>query len=382
MVMIWLIPNIVSADGGLVYRPEHKVLEADQKAIIAFENGVEHLILSVEYEGNADDFGWIVPVPSKPTLDSVRKDIFDCVEGMIDKPYVEEYYPPVLGNLEGIGSSTNKYVNVIESKVMGDLKTEVIDTNDKQLFFDWLNKNGYQYPTAKIDILDHYIDNHWYFVLSKVNAVENNSNTQPIKISFATPQIVYPMMISQLSLPETETSKEKMLMYNYLRLNPKVMNLSLFIISPQAQRDTNLSVGVHAKGKIDRWYIGYLIGENMGLFGKIYLTQLTGEIDKYKMSDDWFFANYDGLDTGNVTSNLFLINYRYFLKWYDQTNHSSIIGGIIWIVVMLVLSKITMVNLRKTKSKFRFVIWLIFVGEILFLIYTSIILVRVLFNAL
>jgi hypothetical protein len=60
------------ADGCFVFRWNKAVdiNEPTQKAIIVHDAGREDLLLQVKYEGPLKEFGWLIPVP---TLPSVKK---------------------------------------------------------------------------------------------------------------------------------------------------------------------------------------------------------------------------------------------------------------------------------------------------------------------
>src|SRR5215475_12611092 len=57
-------------DGCFVFRwnKEKDINEPTQKAIILHDQGREDLILQVKYEGPAEDFGWLIPVPGQPEV--------------------------------------------------------------------------------------------------------------------------------------------------------------------------------------------------------------------------------------------------------------------------------------------------------------------------
>src|SRR5208337_1092585 len=58
------------ADGCFVFRWNKQVdiNEPTQKAIIVHDAGREDLLLQVKYEGPLEEFGWLIPVPSLPTV--------------------------------------------------------------------------------------------------------------------------------------------------------------------------------------------------------------------------------------------------------------------------------------------------------------------------
>src|SRR5262245_19515554 len=52
----------------MLYDKKTDINEPTQKAIIFYDAGREDLLLQVKYEGALEDFGWLIPVPSLPTV--------------------------------------------------------------------------------------------------------------------------------------------------------------------------------------------------------------------------------------------------------------------------------------------------------------------------
>jgi len=75
MVTFYLAP-ISLADGGLFTQLYRDIYEPNQLAMIVFDDMVEKIIFQIDYEGDAEDFAWVVPVPGYPKLFSVEDDIF------------------------------------------------------------------------------------------------------------------------------------------------------------------------------------------------------------------------------------------------------------------------------------------------------------------
>lgn len=64
----------LSADGFFVappfrYDKARDISEPTQKAILFHDAGRETMVLQVRYSGPVTEFGWIVPVPSRPEVD-------------------------------------------------------------------------------------------------------------------------------------------------------------------------------------------------------------------------------------------------------------------------------------------------------------------------
>ncbi|MBU0647987.1 DUF2330 domain-containing protein [Patescibacteria group bacterium] len=383
-LILFLIPSVALADGGLVMPSQFYAREADQKAIIVHYDGVEHLILSINFESDSEDFGWIVPVPTRPEVNEVREDIFERVSEMVKKTKREtKYYSmPVLGTNTDSGATS--YVEVLETKIVGDLVTEVVDTNDSQLFYSWLNSHDYEFPESRTDILDYYIDNDWFFVLSKVvPGREKSGDTQPIKITFESGEIVYPMKMTQISFEEKRSEHSKWdttheesidleLLGMYFRRDTTQhggnIALDLFVFADESYVDRTGNGVTHshveASGKVDRLPVSWLVGESLGWSPKINLTKLSSDLDLSKMTDDWYFAKYLGGNVGQVSSNWFVIQYWQLSGKFGD----SIWIGLILMILMWLILRWLLGRLGKVKSK----VWLVVFWLIIWLLWSHV----------
>ncbi len=68
---------------------------------------------------------------------------------------------------------------------------------------DWLATNGYTFPPALGAVLQYYVDNGWFYVAVKlVPGAAGHALTgmlDPLWLTFATPEMVYPMRPSSLA---------------------------------------------------------------------------------------------------------------------------------------------------------------------------------------
>ena len=73
VVLIWAYwgSTYLYSDGCFFWRKGADLYEPSQKAVIYHKNGREKLILQVKYEGPAEDFAWIVPLPAQPQVEAI-----------------------------------------------------------------------------------------------------------------------------------------------------------------------------------------------------------------------------------------------------------------------------------------------------------------------
>ena len=198
-------------DGCFVWRKGADLYEPSQKAVIYHKDGREKLILQVKYEGSAEDFAWIVPLPSQPQVEVVPIE---------DNPFAElSLYTQqrrrwgYRGRGDKKPNEQEESVTVLERKIVGVYDVSVLDANDAKALNQWLNKNGYSFPADRNDVLKHYTERSWKYVAMRIDRKAlgtdkiqglKTGQLQPICFSFITETAVYPLRISSLNAGQTE----------------------------------------------------------------------------------------------------------------------------------------------------------------------------------
>lgn len=216
----------VLADGGFfTMEMFYDLYESAQRAVILYGNSTgnytgnytEHLILSVSFEGNAEDFAWVIPVPNKPEIAVSDPELF---WELYDFTRIESpsWNWITFWGCGGAAPSDHKGVDVIEEQVVGPYATAILSATNATALADWLNANGYIFPEDGEEIISEYIEKEWYFVATKINAVEEDTGyalaegtIEPIVLSFASEEIVYPLRITSLSA--TNATPPEVLLY-------------------------------------------------------------------------------------------------------------------------------------------------------------------------
>jgi len=206
-----MLPQLAMADGMIIAPPEYWVKETDQKAVIFYDKGVETLALSITFTGDAEDFGWVVPVPEKPTVEKGSDELFTSLEELTG--YQNIYSRDSFGL--GTGSAPQEAaVTIIETKQIDYYDVTVLSSTDEDALIEWLQDNDYDFPSSASYILNSYIENEWFFVVMKINpqSLEWSNVTEklrtghatPVSISFETKNIVYPLKISSVISQKTD----------------------------------------------------------------------------------------------------------------------------------------------------------------------------------
>jgi len=148
MVLILMVVFIslplfqIKADGGMIpYQWDNKdIYEPSQTSLIVYENGKEDLYLQVNYEGEINQFAWIIPTPSFPEVSKAPKDIFK--ELSIATGEEMQYFNEKSVVLGGMSDNTNVIVHSQQN--IGIYEITVLSASGTNGLFDWLNNNNYK----------------------------------------------------------------------------------------------------------------------------------------------------------------------------------------------------------------------------------------------
>src|SRR5688500_6593785 len=142
-----------------------------QKAFITWDPAekVESFTVQPKFEGNAQDFGMVVPTPGKPKLDEMPRDFFK--ELAVFTILKKRVYPeskilpqPVLllgavADASGLRPTTQPVsgstVKVLEAGMVGSLDYKIIQAGKADDLYQWLKENNFSYAGDE-ESLGHY----------------------------------------------------------------------------------------------------------------------------------------------------------------------------------------------------------------------------------
>ena len=220
------------ADGCFVFHwnKQKDINEPTQKAIILHDKGREDMVLQVKYEGPAEEFGWLIPVPGLP---EVRKGSMDCFYELsrLTLPWFGRMGSASAGMSRGMSEDAG--VNVIKVETVGAYEVAVLSATNAVNLGEWLEAHHFAFPKEKQDVLDGYIKKQWYFVAAKIDPTQEgfvmqrslpkkepdrptispsirkqlaNGELHPLVISFPSERCVFPLAISAVNGKSSEIS--------------------------------------------------------------------------------------------------------------------------------------------------------------------------------
>ena len=207
------------------------ILQPAQKVFITWDPSekVETFTVQPKFEGNALDFGMVIPTPTQPKLHEMPRDFFKHLAIYTIMKRRESPHSQLLPNLmryealapraaskkakeagEQADDQTRKpTVVVLEAGVVGSLDYKIIEATRADDLFTWLKDNKYSYSGDEAT-LQHYIQKKWLFTVMKIDTMQMKRNKDgtfagevtPTRFQFTSEKLVYPLKITQISVRE------------------------------------------------------------------------------------------------------------------------------------------------------------------------------------
>lgn len=199
--------SCAKADGGVFVPPDYYTFEKDQKAFIYYHNGIEDLVISTSYQGNSEYFTWVVPTPSKPEVNKSTASIFENLNNIARIKSGTQSFSTKSFNTAY--DSIEPTIEIIERKNIDIYDTTILKASNENVLSQWMKENRYTFPEEQSYFLSDYTDNDWYFVISKIRPELTESekvasnlasgNITPLRFSFSSDRIIYPMKLTNLA---------------------------------------------------------------------------------------------------------------------------------------------------------------------------------------
>jgi hypothetical protein len=211
------------------------ILQPAQKAFLNWDpvEKIETFTVQPKFEGNALDFGMVIPTPSQPKLHEMPRDFFKhlAIYSIMKKrefphskllPVVNRGFGAKGGGKmlesakkakDGKGGDDEQEkkptVIVLEAGVVGSLDYKIIEASRADDLYQWLKDNKYTYSGDEAT-LNYYVQKKWLFTVMKIDTMQMKRNKDgtfvgevtPTRFQFASEKLVYPLKITQISVKD------------------------------------------------------------------------------------------------------------------------------------------------------------------------------------
>lgn len=343
------------ACGGLFCNGTQPVNQAAERIIFAQdENGTVTQIVEIMYEGEADDFSWVLPVPGTPTPGVSSVQVFDRLQQATNPVYrLNTTFDGRCsvagsdgslsgGDGDGDGDSgEGPTVTVVDSGAVGPFNYETIsidaaDEDPADVAVSWLLDNGYDPGPMGREVLGPYLQNGLNLIGFKLQEGRSADSIRPVSLTYEANAMAIPIQPTAVAVNDDMPilvwvlGADRAVPTNYrgLELNELLINW----FNPSSNyNDVVIAAADEAGGQ---GFVTEFAGDASAFVETISPSWEAQQLDYYSDSDDvqlvlseisQFFANYDGFldvvtDTVNLRANVTPAEfvscpYCYFYPW-------------------------------------------------------------------
>ncbi|MFG2088948.1 MULTISPECIES: DUF2330 domain-containing protein [unclassified Spirillospora] len=242
----------------------------------------EEIVMRLSAESAEKDAAWLLPTPSEATVRLGERGWFKELDALTEPRVVtRRIWFPDLGSGDGAGSLAGSGgdgggVEVLGERDLGPFRVATLDADDPDALAGWLARNGYRLRSDLEKALGPYVEQGWKYVAVKLRAGAGTltGELDPLRVSFASDELVYPMRLSGLA--------------------ENTQRLHLYVLGEHRVRQTTGArmrlafAGEVTPRQVDSPELRAFLGE--GLF----MTELIdGGIDPEQIADDYRFTATD-----------------------------------------------------------------------------------------
>ncbi|MCX6728392.1 MAG: DUF2330 domain-containing protein [Candidatus Saccharibacteria bacterium] len=192
LTFVVIVPTTTRACacGMLVPEANQQIAMSGEQGVVVFD-GLKHseqMAIDFQFDGTSSSTALVVPTPVKPDISQIKQVVFDDLAELVGPTE-----GPVMSNSIQ-GSASDNSVQVLERKTVGNFEIAVLKTNSYKDLFDWTKSNGFYLEAEAENPVRTYIENGFVLNVIKLKKDANTSDINPLKFTFSTKTIFYPLM--------------------------------------------------------------------------------------------------------------------------------------------------------------------------------------------
>ena len=158
--------------------------------------------VKIQYAGPAEEFAWILPVPTEPSLGLSSESLFRELYWRTQPSFGLKYEEIGKCDMDGrnwdsssdVAFSTassaggtsppSDAVTVVSQSTVGPYETVVLQAETEDALLDWLSANSFQLPSTLDAALAPYVASGSYFVALKLRKDTDVGELQPLSLTY------------------------------------------------------------------------------------------------------------------------------------------------------------------------------------------------------
>ncbi|WP_260848842.1 DUF2330 domain-containing protein [Streptomyces sp. SLBN-118] len=185
-----------------------------ETSVIGWDGRTEQIVMRFTVDGDAPKAAWIMPVPSRATVELGDAALFEALETATAPEHRKRYYfwprgrdwPFTGSDTDGAAAEAPRAgapVGVVGRERLGDFDVARLTAADPGALRSWLENNGFELPDGLARELKPYVEQKWEYVAVRLAPEAEGAvlrgTLDPLRLRFASEKLIYPMRLSRLA---------------------------------------------------------------------------------------------------------------------------------------------------------------------------------------
>ncbi|MER6097316.1 DUF2330 domain-containing protein [Streptomyces sp. NPDC001728] len=212
-------PAYACGCGAMIPSKDQRIGVDREESAVRWDGRTETVVMRFNVHGDAEHAAWIMPVPSRAGVTLGDPALFDALDRLTEPEQRDRFHfwpregewPFTEDHGDGVGApapGAAPGVGVVGRERLGPFDVARLTATDPGALGGWLRANGFELPERLTGALQPYVDRKWEYVAVRLAPQEEGAvldgELTPLRITFASPELVYPMRLSRLAgTPQT-----------------------------------------------------------------------------------------------------------------------------------------------------------------------------------
>jgi hypothetical protein len=206
-----LLPDPAFACGGMFCDSVAPVDQAAERIVFAFDGTELTTEVQITYQGQDDNFAWVIPVPEEPELFVSNDAVFTQLANATLPTWTlqsdnkgvtigcaQDY--AMKGEVDSATAGDDRGgVSVVSEGTVGPYETVVLQADDSATLVTWLQEQGYSLPSDLDAVLEPYVASGQYFVALKLSSDKDAGDLAPLGMRYPATAASIPIQLTSIA---------------------------------------------------------------------------------------------------------------------------------------------------------------------------------------
>ncbi|MCP4868548.1 MAG: DUF2330 domain-containing protein [Proteobacteria bacterium] len=211
-----LLPSPALACGGF-FCSQIPIDQTGENIVFVDHGGTIETHVQVSFEGEAEDFSWVVPVPGIPELALGTEELFrtlmwstrptfsmtvgnhECSDPYISQGWDDELDSDGAGGEGGPPSDGGGDVTILQQTQVGSYEATVVGATDAGALIDWFNCNGYRVAYSSLPRIENYLEEGLDFLALKLTSGASTGDLMPLVMTYGGERPMIPLVLTAVA---------------------------------------------------------------------------------------------------------------------------------------------------------------------------------------